>query len=139
MKKDEFGVFEIFVPNNPDGTPAIAHNSKVKVRKEYFTRLYMIVAYAFFSALDVYLTRSLSLPSPMIKITMIKPDGTRIDRLPAWIVRVTQDLNVSPNYDAVFWIPPQKYTWKNKAPPKPKSLKVYEAHGNIWSKNQSLV
>ncbi|KAF9569561.1 alpha-1,4-glucan branching enzyme [Mortierella alpina] len=94
MKKDEFGVFEIFVPNNPDGTPPIAHNSKVK-------------------------------------ITMIKPDGTRIDRLPAWIVRVTQDLSVSPHYDAVFWNPPQKYVWKNKAPPKPKSLKVYEAHVGI--------
>jgi len=94
MKKDEFGVFEIFVPNNSDGTPAIAHNSKVK-------------------------------------ITMIKPDGTRIDRLPAWITRVTQDLSVSPHYDAVFWNPPQKYTWKNKAPPKPKSLKVYEAHVGI--------
>ncbi|KAF9961855.1 alpha-1,4-glucan branching enzyme [Mortierella alpina] len=94
MKKDEFGIFEIFLPNNADGTPAIAHNSKVK-------------------------------------ITMIKPDGTRIDRLPAWINRVTQDLSVSPNYDAVFWNPPQKYTWKNKAPPKPKSLKVYEAHVGI--------
>lgn len=60
---------------------------------------------------------------------MIKPDGTRIDRLPAWILRVTQDLSVSPNYEAVFWNPPKRYHWKNKAPPKPKSLKVYEAHG----------
>ena len=60
---------------------------------------------------------------------MIKPDGTRIDRLPAWILRVTQDLSVSPVYDAVFWNPPKKYQWKNKAPPKPSSLKVYEAHG----------
>lgn len=60
---------------------------------------------------------------------MIKPDGTRIDRLPAWILRATQDLNVSPVYDAVFWNPPEAYQWKNKAPPKPTSLKVYEAHG----------
>ncbi|KAG0202320.1 alpha-1,4-glucan branching enzyme [Mortierella sp. GBA30] len=94
MKKDEFGVFEIFVPNNADGTPPIAHNSKVK-------------------------------------ITMIKPDGTRIDRLPAWITRVTQDLSVSPNYDAVFWNPPKRYQWKNKAPPRPTSLKIYEAHVGI--------
>ncbi|KAI7821313.1 immunoglobulin E-set, partial [Gamsiella multidivaricata] len=56
MKKDDFGVYEIFLPNNADGTLPIAHNSK-------------------------------------IKITMIKPDGTRIDRLPAWIHRVTQDLS----------------------------------------------
>ncbi|KAG0031516.1 alpha-1,4-glucan branching enzyme [Podila clonocystis] len=94
MKKSEYGVFEIFVPNNADGTPAIQHDTK-------------------------------------LKITMIKPDGTRIDRLPAWILRVTQDLSVSPNYEAVFWNPPKKYQWKNKAPPKPKSLKVYEAHVGI--------
>ncbi|KAF9109560.1 alpha-1,4-glucan branching enzyme [Mortierella sp. AM989] len=94
MKKDEYGVFEIYLPNKADGSPAIQHNSKVK-------------------------------------ITMIKPDGTRIDRLPAWIQRVTQDLSVSPTYDAVFWNPTKKYQWKNKAPPKPTSLKVYEAHVGI--------
>lgn len=32
MKKDEYGVYEIFLPNKADGTPAIEHNSKVKVR-----------------------------------------------------------------------------------------------------------
>ncbi|KAG0268370.1 alpha-1,4-glucan branching enzyme [Linnemannia exigua] len=94
MKRDNYGVYEIFLPNKADGTPAIAHNSKVK-------------------------------------ITMIKPDGTRIDRLPAWIKRVTQDLSVSPTYDAIFWNPTKKYQWKNKAPPKPSSLKVYEAHVGI--------
>ncbi|KAF9426485.1 alpha-1,4-glucan branching enzyme [Podila epigama] len=94
MKRDKYGVYEIFLPNAADGTPAIKHNSKVK-------------------------------------ITMIKPDGTRIDRLPAWIHRVTQDLSVSPTYDAVFWNPPTKYQWKNKAPPKPTNIKVYEAHVGI--------
>lgn len=43
--------------------------------------------------------------------------------------RVTQDLNVSPIYDAVFWNPPKKYVFKNKRPPAPKAVKVYEAHG----------
>ncbi|KAF9162477.1 alpha-1,4-glucan branching enzyme [Actinomortierella ambigua] len=94
MKKDWNGVFEIFLPNKPDGTPAIEHNTKVK-------------------------------------ITMILPDGSRIDRLPAWIKRVTQDLTVSPAYDAVFWNPPKKYQWKNKNPPRPKSIKIYEAHVGI--------
>ena len=59
------------------------------------------------------------------------PDGSRIDRVPAWIKRVTQDLSFSPTYDSVFWNPPKKYQWKNKAPPKPTSLKVYEAHGKL--------
>ncbi|KAF9974905.1 alpha-1,4-glucan branching enzyme [Actinomortierella ambigua] len=94
MKKDEYGVWEIVLPNKPDGTPAIEHNTKVK-------------------------------------ITMILPDGSRIDRLPAWIKRVTQDLTVSPAYDAVFWNPPKKYQWKNTNPPRPKSIKIYEAHVGI--------
>ncbi|KAG0374682.1 alpha-1,4-glucan branching enzyme [Mortierella sp. AD032] len=71
MKRDNYGVYEIFLPNKADGTPAISHNSKVK------------------------------------------------------------DLSVSPTYDAIFWNPAKKYQWKNKAPPKPSSLKVYEAHVGI--------
>ena len=65
---------------------------------------------------------------------MVKPDGQRIERLPAWITRVTQDLSVSPIYDARFWNPPQKYVFKNKRPPKPEAVKVYEAHGEaLWA------
>jgi len=66
-----------------------------------------------------------------VKISMTTPEGERIDRLPAWIKRVTQDLNVSPAYDAVFWNPPQKYVWKNNSPQKPTSLRIYEAHVGI--------
>jgi len=66
---------------------------------------------------------------------MILPTGERIERLPAWIKRVTQDLSVSPLYDARFWNPPpeSRYTFKNKAPPKPSSLRIYEAHVGISS------
>jgi len=85
MKKDSFGVWEVCVPAI-NGSPAIPHNSKVK-------------------------------------ISMTTPGGERIDRLPAWIKRVTQDLNVSPAYDAVFWNPPQKYVWKNSYPKKTKKFK----------------
>ncbi|GAO49934.1 hypothetical protein G7K_4070-t1 [Saitoella complicata NRRL Y-17804] len=68
-----------------------------------------------------------------VKITMIKEDGSRIYRLPAWSKRVVQDLSVSPVYDAVFWNPPQKYQWKHKKPARPESLRVYEAHVGISS------
>src|SRR5436853_3474510 len=69
------------------------------------------------------------------QITMTTPAGERIDRVPAWIKRVTQDLSVSPVYDAVFWNPPEeeRYTFKHPRPPKPKSLRVYEAHVGISS------
>ena len=30
-KKDEFGFFEILIPNKPNGEPAISHNTKVKI------------------------------------------------------------------------------------------------------------
>ena len=64
---------------------------------------------------------------------MVLPSGERIDRLPAWIRRVTQDLTVSPVYDARFWNPEpsERYVFKNKRPPKPAAAKIYEAHVGI--------
>lgn len=64
---------------------------------------------------------------------MIVPSLGRIERLPAWIKRVTQDLSVSPAYDARFWNPPadQKYTFKNSRPKKLECLRIYEAHVGI--------
>lgn len=64
---------------------------------------------------------------------MVIPSGERIERLPTWIRRVTQELSVSPVYDARFWNPPEGeiYKPKHKAPPKPKSLRIYEAHVGI--------
>ena len=64
---------------------------------------------------------------------MVIPNGTRIERLPAWIKRVTQDLDISPVYDARFWNPPpkEKYVFKNARPPKADNLRIYEAHVGI--------
>ncbi|KAI1766836.1 carbohydrate-binding module family 48 [Hypoxylon sp. FL1150] len=70
-----------------------------------------------------------------IKISMTTRSNEHIDRLPAWIKYVTQDLSVSPAYDAHFWNPPEseKYTFKNARPKKPLSARVYEAHVGISS------
>lgn len=69
-----------------------------------------------------------------IKISMVVPnDHARAERIPAWIKRVTQDLSVSPVYDARFWNPPQKYQFKNPRPKKPASARIYEAHVGISS------
>jgi 1,4-alpha-glucan branching enzyme len=64
---------------------------------------------------------------------MVMPSGERIERIPAWINRVTQDLSVSPVYDAIFWNPPkaQRYIPKNPKPKQPIDLKIYEAHVGI--------
>ncbi|CAG8573050.1 1876_t:CDS:10 [Diversispora eburnea] len=73
-----------------------------------------------------------------VKISMITSSGECIDRLPVWIKRATQDLSVSQAYDAVFWNPPEKYVWKNKAPPKPDGLRIYEAHVGISSSEKHI-
>ena len=68
----------------------------------------------------------------MIKISMTTSSGASIDRLPAWIQRVTQDLNISPIYDARFWNPPKEQTYQFKHGHSTNSiegLKIYEAHG----------
>ena len=64
---------------------------------------------------------------------MILTSGERIERIPAWIKRVTQDLSVSPVYEARFWNPPadQVYQFKNPRPPPPVSARIYEAHVGI--------
>jgi 1,4-alpha-glucan branching enzyme len=64
---------------------------------------------------------------------MVLPSGQRIERLPAWIRRVTQDLNVSPVYDARFWNPPtsERYTFKNQKPQRATGVRIYEAHVGI--------
>ena len=68
-------------------------------------------------------------------MSMIVPSGERIERVPAWITRVTQDVALSPNYDGNFWNPPknERYVFKNHRPRKPKSARIYEAHVGISS------
>ena len=73
------------------------------------------------------------------KVTMTTPQGEHIDRIPAWIKRVTQDLSYSPVYDAIFWNPPKKYIFKNRPPPRPQSVRVYEAHGDILSTKDPML
>lgn len=70
-----------------------------------------------------------------VKITMVTPSGERIYRIPAWIKRVVQDLNVSPVYESVFWNPPKenRYKFQHARPRKPESLRIYEAHVGISS------
>ena len=68
-----------------------------------------------------------------VKISMVLPSGERIERVPAWITRVTQDMSVSPVYDAVFWNPPkpERHVFKHNRPSKPASARIYEAHVGI--------
>jgi len=64
---------------------------------------------------------------------MVLPSNERIERIPAWITRVTQDLKKSPVYDGRFWNPSDdnRYTFKHPHPQKPSDIRVYEAHVGI--------
>lgn len=64
-----------------------------------------------------------------VKISMILKDNSRVDRIPAWIRRATQDLRHNSTYDGIFWNPPEKYVFKHPSPPKPENPLIYEAHG----------
>ncbi|GAV49507.1 hypothetical protein ZYGR_0P01510 [Zygosaccharomyces rouxii] len=76
-----------------------------------------------------------------IKVMFVKPDGSKIYRLPAWITRATQpDRETAkaygPGYEARFWNPEKPYEFKNKRPhfnQKVDSLRIYEAHVGISS------
>ncbi|KAL2825563.1 1,4-alpha-glucan-branching enzyme [Aspergillus cavernicola] len=70
-----------------------------------------------------------------VKITMVLRDEERIYRIPAWTKRVVQDLKLSPVYESVFWNPPKasRYNFQHPRPPKPASLRIYEAHVGISS------
>ncbi|KAJ3159651.1 alpha-1,4-glucan branching enzyme [Irineochytrium annulatum] len=96
MKRNDFGVWEITLPNNKNGSRAIPHNTKVK-------------------------------------ISMVKDNGERIERIPAYIRRATQNLSESPVYEGIFWNPEKPYVFKNKSPAKPDRLRIYEAHVGISS------
>lgn len=96
MTRNQNDIFEIFLPNNKDGTPAIKHNTRVK-------------------------------------LCLILPTGERVFRVPAWIKRAVQNLRITETFQGVYWDPPQPYVFKHKSPPKPKSLRIYEAHIGIAS------
>jgi 1,4-alpha-glucan branching enzyme len=75
-----------------------------------------------------------------IKISLELRNGERVDRIPAWIKYVTQDLSVSPVYDARFWNPPtsERYQFKHPRPKKPASARIYEAHVGISTPEQRV-
>ncbi|KAG9317381.1 glycoside hydrolase family 13 protein [Chiua virens] len=75
-----------------------------------------------------------------VKISMILPTGARVERIPAWILRVTQDLTYSPTYESRFWNPPaaERYQFKHPRPSQPRAVRIYEAHVGISTKEHRV-
>ena len=105
--KNEFGVWELFLPDDPEtGEPQIAHRSRIKCRLE-------------------------------------TSEGNWVDRIPAWISWATQAWDEI-QFNGCYWDPPQtsepgvlepesKYQFKWPRPPKPSTLRIYEAHVGMSS------
>ncbi|XP_042045963.1 1,4-alpha-glucan-branching enzyme 2-2, chloroplastic/amyloplastic-like [Salvia splendens] len=98
MTCNEFGVWEIFLPNNADGSPAIPHGSRVKIR-------------------------------------MDTPSGIK-DSIPAWIKFSVQAPGEIP-FNGIYYDPPEeeKHVFEHPRPMKPKSLRIYESHVGMSSKD----
>lgn len=66
-----------------------------------------------------------------VKVRLQTPQGTWVDRIPAWITYATVDANAfGAAYDGVYWNPSESeaHTWVNERPKQPAALRVYEAH-----------
>lgn len=68
---------------------------------------------------------------------MTLSNGKKEDRNPVWSRYLIQNQD-SFLYDTVFWNPLETYTWINKSPEKPKSLRIYEAHVGMSSQEPKV-
>ncbi|ODQ80896.1 glycoside hydrolase family 13 protein [Babjeviella inositovora NRRL Y-12698] len=73
-----------------------------------------------------------------VKVRLTLPDGSTVDRLPAWISRATQpDATRTTDlvYEARFWNPEPaaRYTFRHERPHIASAPKIYEAHVGISS------
>jgi 1,4-alpha-glucan branching enzyme len=66
-----------------------------------------------------------------LKIRLQHPGGWWVDRVPGWIRVARAEPGVmAAKFDGIHWDPPaaERYTFRHPRPPRPASLRVYEAH-----------
>jgi 1,4-alpha-glucan branching enzyme len=62
-----------------------------------------------------------------VKVHVVLPDGSTMDRIPAYARRVIQEPQ-SINFVAQYWEPETTYQWKNAPPVREHGLRIYESH-----------
>ena len=96
-ERKEFGLWQIRIPPNEDGSCRIPHGSKLKV-------------------------------------VIWRDGGQAQDRLSPWADYVCQPPKEQGHaYEQIFYNPSSRHEWKEKKPPKPRTLRIYEAHVGIAS------
>ncbi|XP_030648584.1 1,4-alpha-glucan-branching enzyme [Chanos chanos] len=98
--KKEFGKWELYLPPKHDKSPAIKHESK-------------------------------------LKLVVLTKDAEYLFRISPWAKYVTKRLD-SVTYDWTHWDPPHPYLHQHPRPPKPRSLRIYEAHVGIASPEEKI-
>ncbi|KAK8705191.1 hypothetical protein V6N13_048797 [Hibiscus sabdariffa] len=128
MNRDEFGVWEIFLPNNVDGSPAIPHGSRVKGETRKVNN----------RDGDNDIVTHAGSKKCLLEIRMETPSGIK-DSIPAWIKFSVQAPGEIP-YDGIYYDPPEeeKYVFKHPQPKRPKSLRIYESHVGMSSTEPTI-
>ncbi len=62
-----------------------------------------------------------------IKVHVVLPDGSTMDRIPAYAKRVIQEPQTI-NFVAQYWEAEKPYIWRNKSPEIVGGLRIYESH-----------
>lgn len=69
-----------------------------------------------------------------VKLLIKTHDGQSLWRMSPWTKYATQNQSVSLDYQPIHWAPAdQGYQWKHPRPPRPRSVRIYEAHVGISS------
>lgn len=109
--KNEFGVFELFLPDNPDGTSAIPHKTKVKCRVE-------LIDGAWVEKIPAWIKWATQ------EWNEVLFNGVYYE---------------PPLKGAPGEIHPDKsYTFKYPRPPKPRALRIYECHVGMSSQEPKV-
>lgn len=99
-----------------------------------FTHQYQRLAYGKW---ELYIAPEADGSSPVsheskLKVAIEDQSGHRLYRISPWAHYVTRD-ETNPTYDWVHWDPPERYVRKYPHPPRPQSVRIYEAHIGIAS------
>uniref|UniRef100_A0A671LVU1 1,4-alpha-glucan branching enzyme n=1 Tax=Sinocyclocheilus anshuiensis TaxID=1608454 RepID=A0A671LVU1_9TELE len=72
-----------------------------------------------------------------LKLVVLTKTGECLFRISPWAKHVTKTLD-SVTYDWTHWDPPQPYQFQHPRPPRPSSLRIYEAHVGISSPEEKI-
>ncbi|KAI2659848.1 1,4-alpha-glucan-branching enzyme [Labeo rohita] len=89
----------------------------------------------FSSPLSALITKHLS--TWCLCLVVLTKTSEYLFRISPWAKYVTKTLD-SVTYDWTYWDPPQPYQFQHPRPPRPSSLRIYEAHVGISSPEEKI-